>query len=167
MGLSGVRGRVYYVNSGCPTVNCADGFSAQPDGTETCWYDEVTRFTIADSVKKREYGHDKSEGWQDVVAGVRRVGVTIDAVLRPEAASTQLQAGRVMWLVLYPVGYGETTCGDPVEGYAMVDQVSYTYDLENGEPISYTATLSSKGPWTGFDSDSDPWGGFECACSGS
>lgn len=164
MGFSGVLGKVYFIDTGCPVLGCEGTGWESPSGTANCWNDEVTRFTLVDSVSKREYGHDKSLGWQDVVAGTRRCGITLDAMLRPDdTAHPVLQAGKIVWLQLYP--YGITgACATPLEGYAMIDQISYTYDQESGQPISYSATLSSKGPWTGFTSDSD-WGGFECSCT--
>ncbi len=162
MGVSGMMGKVYYIDDQCPISTCAEW--AAPTGASNCWTDEVTRFTIVDSVNKREYGHDKSFGWQDVVAGIRRLGITLDGMLRSRTGSEEavqpLRAGRVVYLQLYPSG---VNCSTPLQGYAMVDQISYTYDQERGDPISYTMTLSSKGPWIGFV-DTGDWGGIECAC---
>lgn len=165
MGLSGFRGKVYYVNDACPTIDCTQ--FTEPTGAEFCWYDEVTKFTVVDSVQKKEYGHDKSEGWQDVVAGTRRLAITVDAMLHGAPGLTnrsRLAAGQVLGLVLYPAGVG---CGGDMSGYAMIDQVSYTYDNETGQPIAYTLTLSSKGPWTGLGAADLNWGGFECECGNS
>jgi hypothetical protein len=158
MGFSGMNGRIYFINEACPGVNFASAAGAGSPGTQ--WQDEVTKFSVTESVNKREYGHDKSQGWQDVCAGIRKLSITLDAVMSGNVSTQPLRSGRVVWLQLYPAGTSGT--GDPLEGYAMVDQISYTYDQERGEPISYTMSLSSKGPWTGF-TDTGLWGGFECA----
>ena len=158
MGLSGFRGKVYFINNSCPTVDCTQ--FTRPGGDAICWEDEVTKFTIVDSVNKKEYGHDKSQGWQDVSAGIRKATITLDAKIVKQGGAggaSILSAGRVLYLGLYPFGKKGRT---PAEGYAMVDQVSYTYDQETGDPMSYTATLSSKGPWKGLGGTK--WGGFEC-----
>lgn len=176
MGQSGMKGKVYYVHGDLNTVSCpplasCDYDATKPSGTDTCWYDEVTQFTVVDSVQKREYGHDKSDGWQDVVAGTRRLSITLDAVVVPAADGTlqgPLRAGRVVFLMLYPFGTG-ATCGNSImKGYAMIDQISYTVDQETGKPVSYTASLSSKLEWTGMNGDdaaNAQWGGFECECT--
>ena len=165
MGMAGFNGKVYYVDESCPTVTCETPFSA-PAADGDCWVDEVTKFTIVDSVLSKKYGHDKSEGWQDVVAGIRSAEITLDAnISRVNVdAGTQayINAGRVLYLKLYPHG---DNCGPgPLAGYAMVERVTYTYDQESGLPTSYTATLASKGPWYGFV-DENGWGGFECVCT--
>ena len=165
MGMSGLMGKVWWVDDHCPGIDCSHWGSAA--GTNRCWHDEVTRFDIVDSVNKREYGHDKSRGWQDVVAGIRRLSITLTAMWLPgAAANTPLRAGRVLFLELYPTNTSGG-CATPLKGFAMIDQVSYTVDIERGEPLSYTATFSSKGPWLGFASDPTGvglWGGFECQC---
>lgn len=165
MGVSGMKGQVYYINSSCPTTSCT-GWSTAPGGG-TCFQDEITRFVIEDSVTKREYGHDKSFGWQDVVAGTRRFGITMDAMWVPKGAVSGdidelLYAGKVLFLELYPTGVG-SDCDTPYKGFAMIDRVTKTHDIERGTPISYSCTLSSKGPWTG-PSTGTAWGGFECDC---
>jgi hypothetical protein len=168
MGMSGMKGKVYYIDDSCsPSTTCEYG--GVPSGVATCLTDEVTRFTIVDSVMKREYGHDKSGGWQDVVAGTRRLGITLDAVIASAnvngvGGDSMIWAGKVLWLELFPVG---VLCDDPARGYAMVDQVSYTYDEETGKPNGYTATLSSKLAWenVGGMNAGQAWGGFECACA--
>ena len=171
MGMSGMKGQVYYVDSECPTTDCDTGWVHPSIAAAACLEDEVTKFTVVDSVNKREYGHDKSYGWQDICAGTRRFGITLDAVWRPKPEGSGidelLYAGRVLYLILYPLG---SACDvvDPMKGYAMIDQVTKTYDQERGEPVSYTCSLSSKGPWIGLGVENYPWGGFECYCdSGS
>lgn len=167
MGLSGFKGKVYYDDASC--LGTSDCELTATGTADTCLADEVTRFQIVDSVLKREYGHDKSGGWQDVVAGIRRLGITIDAVcgsgtFEGTGGDTVIHAGKVLFLELYPFGAIGTCAANPVSGYALVDQVSYTYDQETGRPVSYTATLSSKGPWGGVGGELTGWGGFECAC---
>ena len=161
MALSGMMGKVYYIDNSCPTVDCSQ-FST-PSGGGTCWFDQVTKFTVVDSVQKKEFGHDKSEGWQDVCAGTRKAAITLDAMIVPGSSRPALpNAGKVLYLKLYPIG--EAGGATPAAGYALVDQISYTYDQERGDPIAYSATLSSKGPWTGLGGTA--WGGFECLTSG-
>jgi hypothetical protein len=161
--MSGMKGQVYYVEAACPTVSCEEFTVPEP---EDCWEDEVTRFTIVDSVQSRKYGHDKSQGWQDVCAGIRSLVITLDAVIGSGTVEslgmTPLSAGQVVGLALYPFGAG-SGCNTPALGYAVVDQISYTVDQERGEPVAYTMTLSSKGPWSGLGANT-AWGGFECAC---
>ena len=166
MGISGMKGQVYYVNSECPTNDC-DGWDAPSLGAATCLEDEITKFTVVDSVQKREYGHDKSFGWQDVCAGTRKFAINMDAVWKPKAAGIDelLYAGRVLYLLLYPLG-ADCDIVDPMSGYALIDQVSKEYDQETGKPISYTCQVSSKGPWTGVGVGT-AWGGFECDCDSS
>ena len=164
MGLTGAKGKVYYVDDSCPVT----GWTA-PSGTEVALADDVTKFDVEDSVQKREYGHDKSGAWQDVVAGTRRLQITLDAVINAVTAvgggaNRTLYAGRVLFLVLYPFGATGTCAADPIQGYAMVERVSHTHDLETGKPVAYTATVVSKGPWGGLD-DGSAWGGFECSCT--
>lgn len=169
MGLSGSRGKVFYVDHGCPVVNCTTGVWTAPAGAGsagTCWTDEVTKFTIVESVQSKKYGHDKSAGCQDVCAGTWSAETTLDAMLIPAAGNqARLHAGKVLWLQMFPAGItGE--CSTPVEGYAMIERISYTYDLETGLPISYTATVASKGPWSGLGPFADNLiGGFECTCT--
>ena len=165
MGLSGYRGKVYYIDVSCPTVDCTQ--YATEAGTLTCLSDEVTRFSIVDSVTAHRYGHDKSQGWDDSVSGTRRAEISLDANIHHGnvdgvGGDDEIHAGKVLYLYLYPAG---TDCGEPAHGYALVERVSYTYDQRTGAPISYTATLSSKGPWHGLGGTY--WGGFECGCEGS
>ncbi len=164
MGMTGAKGKALYIDSGCPAADWA-----APSGSGTAFADEVTKFDLVDSVLKRAYGHDKSGGWQDVCAGTRSVEVTLEAVISGTDVSgaggeTFISAGSVFYLILYPFGSTGVCSATPVAGYALVDKVSYTYDQETGKPCAYTATLSSKGPWTGLD-DGDAWGGFECNCA--
>ena len=165
MGLSGYRGQVYYIDASCPTIDC-EAYGAE-EGTPVCLSDEVTRFSIVDSVTTHRYSHDKSFGWDDSIAGSRRAEITIDANIHHAnvdgvGGDDEMHAGKVFYLHLYPAG---TDCGEPARGYALVERVSYTYDQRTGAPISYTATLSSKGPWKGLGGSH--WGGFECGCTGS
>jgi len=169
MGLSGMKGKVCYVDHACPIIDPVTSVWTTPAGSEEAWSDEVTKFEVVDSAQKREYGHDKSHGWQDVVTGIRRLAITLNAVMRAgTGVSMPIHAGGVLFLVLYPTGTSGT-CTTPIKGYAAVDQVSYTYDQEKGDPIAYTATLSSKGPWYGLADDplnAEQRGGFECDCDG-
>jgi hypothetical protein len=171
MAISGMMGQVWYVDDECPTATCAAGWGAPTSGQETCVPDEVTRFTIDDSVQNRKFGHDKSFGWQDVCAGVRSFAINLDAMWKPKVIAgsfdTIAGAGKVLYLVLYPLGADAQSCHEPWAGYAMIERISRTNELERGEPFSYRATLASKGPWTGPENNAN-WGGFECAgCSGA
>jgi hypothetical protein len=154
MGLSGLNGKMYVNVDWCP----GDGNTA---GSASLAYYEVTRFVIADSVQKREYGHDKSNGWQAAVAGIRKATITIDAMVVKDTG--ELAAGQQVYLELYPLG---EDCGTAATGGALVDSVNYTTDIETGAPVSFTATLSSIGAWTGLGGDGG-WGGTECGCGGS
>lgn len=157
--ITGAKGQVYWVDDQCPESDCSSWPLSEASGT--CWGDEITRFEVVDSVNKKEYGHDKSHGWQDVCAGIRRLGITLNAICRPVAGVIALfHSGQVVYLKMYPVG---VACGGQMQGYAMIDQVSYTIDQETGDPVGYTMTLSSKGPWSGLGSGN--WGGFECQCT--
>lgn len=159
MAITGSMGKVYYSVETPTTVNCTTGAFSAGDGN-VCWEDEITRFEVNDSVQTREFGHDKSRGWQDIVSGTRRLGITLNAMYNP--TSSMLAAGRVVYLKLYPFGTGGS-CNTPLEGYAMVQSVSYTYDQERGDPVSYTMTLSSKLAWSGWTAAN--WGGFEDQCT--
>jgi hypothetical protein len=170
MAISGMEGQVYYVDDECPTGDC-DGWDAATSGGATCVPDEVTRFTIDDSVQNRKFGHDKSFGWQDVCAGIRSFAINIDAMWKPKVIAgsfdTIAGAGKVVYLLLYPLGLASVSCHEPWAGYAMIERITRTNELERGEPYSYRATLASKGPWTGPENNAN-WGGFECAgCSGA
>lgn len=168
MSFSGFKGKVWVVNQHCPTYplngNTPVGHPAKQ------WHDEVTEFTVVESAKKEEYGHDKSGGWQDLCYGTRRLGITLNAKAHNQTTSLGgFHAGQVVYLELFPFGVnaaGTLGCGTPLTGYAGVDQVSYTVDINNGMPVAYTMTLSSKGPWVGLPGGSRPWGGFECECQG-
>ena len=165
MGLSGYRGKVYYADRSCPTVTCA-AYEAVSNA-DTCLSDEVTRFTIVDGGTVHRYGHDKSLGWGDSVAGIRQLEISIDANIHHldvdgPGGDDEIHYGKVVWLELWPFG---TDCGEPAKGFATVERVSYTYDQRTGAPTSYTATLSSKGPWYGMGGTF--WGGFECGCGES
>ena len=172
MGMAGFKGTIKWLNlATCPVFNSL-GKLPVPSGTAVRVVDEITKFTAVDSALKREYGHDKSGGWQDVCVGTRRLGITVEAVISNAdltglGGDGDIWAGKIAWLELYPVGLGATCSQYPAMGYAVVDQVSYTYDQETGKPNSYTATLSSKGNWTNVGGDSDKWGGFECVCTDS
>ena len=165
MGLSGYNGKVYYTDRSCPSIDCNTYETVS--SAETCLSDEVTRFSIVDSVNVHRYCHDKSMGWDDSLAGSRRAEISLDANIHHQnfagvGGDDEMHAGKVLYLFLYPAG---TDCGEPAHGYALVERVSYTYDQRTGAPISYTATLSSKGPWSGLGGTY--WGGFECGCAGS
>lgn len=170
MAISGMRGQIYYVNSACPDADC-DAWDSPTSETQVCIPDEVTRFTIDDSVQNRKYGHDKSFGWQDVCAGVRSFAINIDAFWKPKTVAGSFDeicgAGKVVYLALYPLGEDEEACHEAWAGYAMFERITRTNDFERGDPVSYRATLASKGPWTGPDNVTQ-WGGLECTdCSGS
>jgi len=171
MGLSGFKGKVFLLNNACPLVSCSQ-YGRPSTGLVECMTDEVTRFSVVDSVQLREYGHDKSQGWQDTVSGIRRLEVTIDAIVHRDntgglGGTGLIYAGKTLYLELFPIGTAVVGGCDTsaAEGYATVRQVSYQYDQETGQPISYTATLASKGPWIGVGGDDAQWGGFECGCA--
>ena len=161
MGFSGFKGRVYVINEHCPVVDNYGDVTA-PSATAVIWTDEVTGFTVTDSAKKDEYGHDKSAGWQDVVYGTRRLGITLTAVShRAEVNPGGFHSGQILFLELWPFG---RYCTNPAKGYAGVDQVSYQNDIRDGRPVGYTMTLSSKLEWAGMPGGNQTkWGGFECA----
>jgi hypothetical protein len=166
MAISGMKGKVYYDLGSCPTYDLDTGVWTIDASSTLAYPDEVTNFTITDSVQKREFGHDKSGGWQDVCAGTRRVGIVLSAMLNV-AETHHLHAGQVLYTELYPTS-ATGVCNTPAAGYVMVDQISRSVDIETGQPVGYTVTLSSKGPWTGLGGlDGRPWGGFECECSGA
>ena len=157
MGFSGMKGRVYAINTHCPrTLN-----GAPPSGKAVLWVDEVTRFQVNESAQKREYGHDKSFGWQDLVYGTKRCEITLDATIHRARHGPILKSGMVLYLVLRPLGM---SCGGRMGGWAGIDRVSYTVDQNTGEPVSYTITMSSKGKWR--ELSPKEWGGFECGCGG-
>jgi len=164
MGMSGAKGKVYYIEDSCPPVAWT-----VPSGSAVAYTDDVTKFDLEDSVMVEEYGHDKSGGWQDACAGTRRVQVNLEAKVAPANADgaggvSAISAGKVLYLQLYPFGATGTCAATPVAGYALIKQVSYTYDQQTGKAIGYTATVVSRGPWTGLD-DGSAWGGFECDCA--
>jgi hypothetical protein len=166
MGFSGMKGEVYHMNAHCPHV--MDGTA--PNGDELKWADEVTRFVLTESVAKREFGHDKSFGFQDVVTGTRAAEVTLDAVSRFQYQSINgYHAGMIMYLILYPFGADNANesvgCSAlSVSGYFMVERVSVSTDLDRGDPVSYTMTLTSHGPLFNKAIGNENWGGFECGC---
>jgi hypothetical protein len=172
MAVSGMKGRVYYgPTSGCIAYTC-DGIT-WPSVDVDCLEDEVTRFVIVDSVNKREFGHDKSGGWTDVLVGIRKLSITFDAMWVPKGAGEEqsfniLQAGRTLFLRLFPLGTG---CNFYFEGYCVIDQITKTYDMTAGEPITYSCSATSRGPWHIYGPDGivaeSAWGGFECLTCGT
>ena len=65
----------------------------------------------------KEYGHDKSQGWQDVVAGIARIEGSIEVKLR--RGGLEVGFGQVVTLRLYPFGKCK---GAPIHGKAMIKQ---------------------------------------------
>lgn len=155
MGISGKSGRILYQGL-CYNVTPNLGDSAQ-------FVDEITRFVINDSVQMRRYGHDKSAGWQAAVSGVRGLTITIDAMLAATAGGSggiTPNPGMSVLLELMPDGL---SCSTLYTGFATVESVSYTTDIETGQPVSYTMTLASNGAWTGLgDNDANT-----CECGSS
>lgn len=169
MGFSGLRGKVYYVDQNCVDLECGTNLTF-PSGSAVCWFDEVTRFTVVDSVQIKGYGHDKSQGWEDQVAGNRKYEISLDCVKRPNANPLNPHAGKVVFLELFQGNDGDGGCDKPAKGFAIIKQISRTVDQETGAPVAYTLSMTSKGPWTPFGSSSNTgqlWGGFECDCGGS
>jgi len=117
---------------------------------------EVIRWEATPTGFKREYGHDKSGGWQDVCYGTKRLEGTIEVKCR--ADGVDFGACNFYELDLYPLG---SENGTPMNGYAGIDATPLVVNVENGEPISATYRWSSKGPWTGLPNDGQEWGGFE------
>lgn len=161
MAIAGFNGYINLVTvAASPTYNWT-----APGGAQVTVTDEVTRFLIDESVQMREFGHDKSAGWQDNCAGIRRAEITIEAMISDSnvggAGGMNWYSGALAYLVLYPAGDVVDQVAAPVQGYATVRSVSYVYDQETGLPISYTCRLSSKGPWSGMDAGDVLWGGFE------
>jgi hypothetical protein len=158
MGFSGFRGKVHMGAAACPMQLDGNGSGNAVDLT-----DEVTKFTFNETVNVKKYGHDKSYGWQDSVAGIRSAEITIEAtVISPETKKYPARCGQVVALELYPFGL---SCTPPLTGLALIERISYTVDQERGDPVAYTATLSTKGKWVGLVGDGERWGGFECECS--
>ena len=152
MGLSGMKGRVHISSPGCP--NSGDSGSASEIG------DEITKFVTTESVTSRKYGSSKSSGAQKVCSGLWSMEITIEAVAGPEASPTMPYAGQKVYLELYP--YGEE-CGTPATGWALLERCTVTSDQNNGEPVTYVASLASDGPWS-ITPSMDEMGGFECGC---
>lgn len=150
MGISGKNGRVYMLGE------CYDGGMSSSSGSGspsqahvTDLHDEVTRFVINDTVNTRKYAHDKSHGWQVTVPGVRGIQITVDAMANQEGlgAGIMPNPGQSVFLTLEPFG---SLCKQPVSGYAIIDSVAYTTDIETGNPVSYTMVCSSNGKWEGL-----------------
>jgi hypothetical protein len=154
MGMSGFKGKAYILDD-YPADLDATSFPSGGDVVDLA--DEITKYTIDQSVQSRKYGHDKSGGWQDSCAGIRSMSITIDAVVRSGGMLGARMAGTVVFLELYEYGVDDTSA--PWRGYALVDTISETVSQEDGAAVSYTATLSSKGAWTGVTAAE--WGGFE------
>ena len=150
MALSGMKGKVF-INPG-PCDTSGSSTSGAPNGG-----DQVTQFVIEDSVQIDEFGTDESDGWQDNCAGTRKVQITLEAMAG--SGTRLIYAGQVVSLELYSFGM---ECGNPASGNATVQRISYTTDIRTGKPVSYTATLASKGSWSGLGEGK--WGGFECGC---
>jgi hypothetical protein len=168
MAISGALGKVYFIENACPNndVNDCTGNWAAPGGDSGCWQDEVTEFSFDDSVAMEKFGTDKSQGCQDTCAGTWGAEIRIDAKRKYSSSGTPsplLHAGRTLYLILYPLG-GQG-CGETIQGYATIERVSRRFNIQQGQAIGYTATLASKGPWTGLGDLA--WGGFECACGGN
>lgn len=162
MGLSGTKGKVYYIDSECPVFDCDDW--TVPAGSATCWTDEVTKFDIDDAVQMRKYGHDKSKGWQDNCAGIRGLTISMEVNVKLDSEKLEIHPGKVVWLLLYPYGTAGTCANNVARGYATFERVSLRVDQETGFPVGYTATLASKGPWLGMGGEDGEWGGHECDC---
>ncbi len=193
MGFSGMKGKVYLADDHCP----ADLSGTNTQSSTSVWPDEVKRFMLTEKANIRRYVHDKSFGFQDVVSGIRSVDVSLDAVFHGQCGGAAdsgssgvnsvyiYHAGQVVWLELEPFGPAETDGGNgraacncnPIRGYFMIEQIATTTNIESGDPVEYTMTLTSKGYIDGLGDDQsftsaamvDPkpnWGGFECACEG-
>jgi hypothetical protein len=165
MGLAGFKGKVYHVP--VTTRPLGPGGWATPSGSDLDLSDEMTKFTINDRVNMKKYGHDKSLGCQDTCSGTKGYDITIEAKIANANFSgitgdDYMWAGKILWLKCYPVGVAPGIGTPlPATGYAEVENVSYTYDQETGEPIGYTATAASKGPWANCGAGSGNWGGFQ------
>jgi hypothetical protein len=142
------------INNACP----ASGW-AKPSGTAIFWADEVTEFSVTDSVESESYGHDKSQGWKDVTFGTRSISITLSAKFRRAPTANMFGPGHVCYLELEPFG---PACSTLISGYAGVKQVGFNVDVNTGATVGYSMTLLSKGPWHGVPESQ--WGGFECAC---
>jgi hypothetical protein len=148
-GFSGKGGRIY-MSGACPTSSA---------GSEGALEDEVTHFNITDNVNMRRYGHDKSGGWQAAVPGTRGLQITIEAMLAaaPSGPATP-NPGQSIFLSLVPGVH----CGHHYEGHAIVESVAIRVNIETGDPVGYTMTCVSNGPWTGLGANIDV---YTCACS--
>ena len=159
MGFSGMRGKVYVIDGACP-IDLEKPLP--PEGNKVRWVDQVVMFSTDESAFKREFGHDKSGGWQDICYGIRRMGISLDAIPAAQNPNPDLLGvGQVVWLELEPFG----SCGAPAMGYAGLDRRVTTTRQENGTPVEYTMTLSSKGAWRNLPGGDRNWGGFECECA--
>jgi hypothetical protein len=173
MAISGMKGQVYYgTTNKCLKYSC-DGPEPFTEPTE-CLQDEVTKFVMTDRVKYTEFGHDKSDGWIDGLSGNRGYDIAIDAMWVPKPAQggrhpndnswNKLHAGVSVYLELYPVG---KSCVYVKKGFGTIKQRTDTVSMRDGDPIEYSLSITSRGPWKDYDSEGHeieqaPWGGFEC-----
>lgn len=159
--VSGMRGKVFFDEDYCPTA--LNDLISSYESITTELDMNVTRFEITFSAFKREFGHDKSYGWQDVVYGIKRGEGTINFNYASGMSSLNLGPGDKVPVLLYPDGPG---CQDPIWGWAGIDSIAVTSVQENGEPVSGTMRFVTVGRWAGLPNDDRGWGGFECECSG-
>jgi hypothetical protein len=120
---------------------------------------EVTKWNLTESAYKKEFGHDKSAGWQDVCYGIKKCSGTVDVML---TGNCEVYAGQKVNVELIPDS--ESGCITPITGKAGIDSVAYNVDVTTGDPISATISISSVGEWTGLPGDGKAWGGFEDGC---
>ena len=155
MGNSAKDSRLYFLPPACPIKLNGE----KPSGTLLRFYEQVVRIEINPSVYQRKYGHDKSEGCQDVCSGIKSWDGSITTRLNENNAKRSLVAGDVVWLECWPLG---DSCGDPLHGYASIDTDPIVMNLENGDPVEHNYRYSSKGKWANA---SHAPGTYACGCN--
>jgi len=158
MGLSAKDSRIFLINPTCPIK--LNGTPPTDSSTSHEFSEQVTRIELTPSVFERKYGHDKSEGWQDVTAGTKSCDGSITTKVADGSKPFTLSAGDVAFIRVWPIG---PECGHKIQGYASITSDPIVMNLENGEPVEHNYRFSSKGKWTGLPG-SAVWGGFECQC---
>jgi hypothetical protein len=124
---------------------------------------EVTDFQLTESAAKFEYGHNRSNGKQDLVYGIKRMGGTITTKL---VGGFAMRAGRFYQLSLF------TGAGEFIRGKFGCDSNAVSVKIIDGAPVEATYQISSKCNYTvskggGGGSGGSTSGGGSGASSGS
>jgi uncharacterized membrane protein YgcG len=120
-------------------LEMAEAYSGE-DGTVDGVPGFIIKWEARMTAYKKEFGHNKSKGWQDLVYGIKRCEGTIE--VKHTKKGKVLDAGKFHKLKL-KTGHGLT-----LHGKAGIDEASATTVIENGEPVSIVYKFSSKGKWT-------------------